>query len=167
MGLMEWDRQQEGRARGIRTDKSWRSFAIWLRGIFWNINYPEPHSRPECFDSWSSSSMKWVHYLFNGLTFSFNRESERNYFFDSSETKNFSAGRAKSDKNIVLRLANEANTSTNEFQLFLIKVDVAEVKMTLASRARKRGMIGHRVAANNKCIGSRARKYFSSSFFPG
>ena len=171
MGLMEWDRQQEGRERGIRTDKSWRSFAIWLRGIFWNINYPKPHSRRECFDSWSSSSMKWAHYLFNGIHFSFNRERGRNYFFDSSETKTFSAGRAKSDKNIVLRLANEANTSTNEFQLFLIKVDVAEVKMTPVPQSSFSCFASEHERVEWQPIinasGVQRGKYFSSSIFLG
>ncbi len=59
------------------------------------------------------------------------RERGRNYFFDSREIKTFSAGKAKRDKNLILRRVNEANTSTNEFQLFQIKVDVAEVKMPL------------------------------------
>ena len=170
MGLMEWDRQQEGRRGGrilreIRSDKSWRSFAIWLRAILWNINHttalesvltcdPVLQSRL-LLSQWSESI-----YLFDGIHFSLNRERGRNYFFDSGETKTFSAERAKRDKNLILRRVNEANTSTNEFQLFQIKVDVAEVKITLASRARKRGMIGHRVAANNKCIGSRAKEVF-------
>ena len=151
--------------REIRSDKSWRSFAIWLRAILWNINHttalqsvltcaPVLQSRL-VLSQWSESI-----YLFDGIHFSLNRERGRNYFFDSGETKTFSAERAKRDKNLILRRVNEANTSTNEFQLFQIKVDVTEVKMTLASRARKRGMIGHRVAANNKCIGSRAKEVF-------
>ena len=72
--------------------------------------------------------------------------------------------RAKRDKNLILRRVNEANTSTNEFQLFQIKVDVAEVKMTL-SRARK-----HERAEWQPIItasGVERRKYCSSSIFPG
>ena len=122
-------------------------------------------------DSWSSSSMKWVHYLFDGIHFSLNRERGRNYFFDRSETKRFSAGRAKSDKNIVLRLANEANTSTNEFQLFQIKVDVAEVKMTpvpqssfSCSEARHERSEWQPII---NASGVERGKYFSSSIFPG
>ena len=129
------------------------------------------HSRPECFDSWSSSSMKWAHYLFDGIHFSLNRERGRNYFFDRSETKRFSAGRAKSDKNIVLRLANEANTSTNEFQLFLIKVDVTEVKMTPVPQSSfSCSEAKHERSEWQPIInasGVERGKYFSSSIFPG
>ena len=153
--------------REISPDKSWRSFAIWLRAILWNINHttalqsvltcaPVLQSRL-VLSQWSESI-----YLFDGIHFSLNRERGRNYFFDSGETKTFSAERAKRDKNLILRRVNEANTSTNEFQLFQIKVDVTEVKMTLASRARKRGMIGQPII---NASGVKRRKYFSSSFF--
>ena len=172
MGLMEWDRQQGGESEGGSGKLGLTNPDVHLQfgcGPSSEILITGPRLARECFDSWSSSSiptgiisMKWVHLsVWWHPLFIKSRARGRNYFFDGSEIKTFSAGRAKRDKNLILRRVNEADTSTNEFQLFLIKVDVAEVKMTLHPEFSL--VLGSeawegRVAANNKCIRSRAKE---------